>query len=778
MADDGLLLNFTVPSGPVISQTVLRGGPWRERRRIEQKQKNRVRNDSATSSKEPARAESNSHEVSREAPKPIKRRRIESSRPPAIQNAVDNLRGSRNFAPKRQVISSLFTSNPSTKTLFDEEPETISDRVIEPSNAPLTEEQNNFTNLGLSSKIALHLTSKLSITAPTAIQKATIPILLQDDSDAFIQAQTGSGKTLAYVLPIVDRILKISANETSSLNRNSGLFAIILAPTRELCKQISLVLESTLRFVPGIVAGMVMGGEKKKSEKARLRKGLNILVATPGRLADHFDHTEVLDVSSVRWLVLDEGDRLMDLGFEEDIKRILSRLDFRLKNPKVPVMDSLPKKRISILCSATMRSDVQKLGDISLMDAHHITTDTSEENDDLPQTSELAKKFTVPAQLKQTYIIVPAKLRLVTLHAILKKSFNRCLITAKVIVFLSCADSVDFHFQVFARPGHDTTEEPRGQDITNSGLAKQHFQSSSNGDMLTSSASPSISTTLPVTVFRLHGSLVQSVRTSTLSAFSKSQSPALLLCTDIASRGLDLPHVDRIIEYDAAFSREEHLHRVGRTARAGKEGQATVFLMPGCEEGYVNVLREERGGGEGALNVRGQSSERILQAAFGDKKEPGGTTTSFIKRKGFTGDDLRPWEEHATDFQLDVERWALENPTILEGARRAFQSYIRAYATHVKEERNWFDIKQLHLGHLAKAFALRDRPGNVNVPGMRATAGQVKADRKKAGTRGRSVKEVGSELLESAPQADQTASKARMRKMGMMTGGVDEFNLA
>jgi ATP-dependent RNA helicase DDX31/DBP7 len=626
--------------------------------------------------------------------------------------------------------------------------------------------------------MATHLTNKLSITAPTAIQKTAIPVLIQGDSDAFIQAQTGSGKTLAYLLPIIDRILKLSPNEPTSIHRGSGLFAIILAPTRELCKQISVVLESALRFAPGVVAGMVMGGEKKKSEKARLRKGLNILVATPGRLADHFDHTEVLDVSSVRWLVLDEGDRLMELGFEEDITRILSRLDFRLKNPKGQIIETLPKKRISILCSATLRTDVQKLGDISLKDAHHITTDASEANEDLQQTSTLEKKFTVPSQLKQTYIIVPAKLRLVSLQALLNRNFYHCLTTTKVIVFFSCADSVDFHFQVFSQLGHDITEGQSKNNMSDNDLSKQHIQNI-GGDILTSSAAPSISTTLPVTVFRLHGSLVQSVRTSTLSAFSKCQTPALLLCTDIASRGLDLPHVDRVIEYDAAFSREEHLHRVGRTARAGNYGYASVFLMPGSEEGYINVLKEERGQGEGTVNIRGQSVEQILQAAFVDRMETAGSTTSFIKEgRGFGDDNLQPWEKHATIFQLQVERWALENPLILESGRRAFQSHIRAYATHVKEERKWFDLKQLHLGHLAKAFGLRDRPGNVNVPGMRSSASQVKTARRKAGGSANQAKHIDPKLLDSETQPDVNVSKAKLRKMGMMTGRADEFNLA
>jgi ATP-dependent RNA helicase DDX31/DBP7 len=271
----------------------------------------------------------------------------------------------------QQIISSLFSFNPSSKVTtevlsLDQEP-------ITPSNAPLTDEMVTFTTLGLSRRLAAHLATKLGMKAPTAIQKTAIPQLISDDSDAFIQAQTGSGKTLAYLLPIVERIIAISRNDTQ-VHRDSGLFAIVLAPTRELCKQIAFVLETILRCAPWIVGTTVIGGESKQSEKARLRKGVNILIATPGRLADHLDNTEVLNVTRVRWLVLDEGDRLMELGFEEEIRGIVEEIGRRtLGLDKTGVdLKSLPCRKVTILCSATMKMNVQRLGEISLEDAVHI----------------------------------------------------------------------------------------------------------------------------------------------------------------------------------------------------------------------------------------------------------------------------------------------------------------------------------------------------------------------------------------------------------------------
>lgn len=786
MADDGLILNFEIPKGPITAKTVFRGGPWKERRRVELRQQNRLppRSSHKSNGSHAAEPATDANIV------PVaKRRKIESPRTNRIGSAVEGLREARSAAVQKGIISSLFSSNPSSKIVF-EDAAPADAAPVEPSNAPLTDEQLNFVKLGLSTQIATHLTNNLSISAPTGIQKAAIPLLLHDESDAFIQAQTGSGKTLAYVLPIVDRILKLST-EAAPIRRDSGLFAIIMAPTRELCKQIFVVLDSVLRCHPHIVAGAVMGGEKKKSEKARLRKGMNILVATPGRLADHFSHTEVLDVSSVRWLVLDEGDRLMELGFEEDIKRILSRLDFRLKNPKGDVIKALPSKRISILCSATMRGDVQELGELSLKEAQHITADPSDTAEQTPGKDTGAINFTVPAQLKQNYIVVPAKLRLVTLYALLKKNFSRCPEEMKMIVFFSCADSVDFHFHVLSRTDKkDTNSDEKGTTPSkpvstaskpiikthrDHALAKANKQSIA-AETPTSNPAPSISSAHPVTVFRLHGSLSQAIRTSTLAAFSKCKTPALLLCTDIASRGLDLPHVDRIIEFDPAFSREEHLHRVGRTARAGRDGHASVFLMPGCEENYVEVLRAEREAAELGLNLKGLTVESVLKTSFVSAS----STVAEPPSKKRKSDEHPVWEQNATDFQLDTERWALEDAAILESARRAFQSHIRAYATHVKDERNWFDIKALHLGHLAKAFGLRDKPSKVNVPGMRSSAVNVKSDRKKAGgsRMARKEKEGGGEES-NANLVELGEARSKMRRMGMMGGsGADEFNLA
>ncbi|MCJ1346682.1 ATP-dependent RNA helicase dbp7, partial [Peltigera leucophlebia] len=475
MADDGLLVNFTIEDAGILeSQAVFRGGRWKDRltaKKIAEHRRRKLHTEPSSTT--------GSNAV------PITAKAIAATDDNSISNISRPLKRQKlntdtSNAHPRQFVSSLFSSNPTSKPAQNQK-KNSSDEIAAstvPSNAPLLDSIHTFTSLGLSPQLATHLLTKLSLRAPTAIQKSAISQLLAEDSDAFLQAETGSGKTLAYLLPIIQRIILLSPplststaqNDASSpqqqkqVCRASGLFAIILAPTRELCKQISTVLESLLRCVHWIVAGTVIGGEKKKSEKARLRKGVNILVATPGRLADHLDNTKALDVSNVRWLVLDEGDRLMELGFEEEIKAIVHKLEAqREKADKLPKtqengMPNLPSRRTTVMCSATMKMNVQRLGEISLREAVHIKAEQSEDsqiigkkNDNLEAKNGKESEFLAPAQLRQSFIVVPAKQRLVTLAALLRHTFARKGSVMKAIVFLSCADSVDFHFEVFAR---------------------------------------------------------------------------------------------------------------------------------------------------------------------------------------------------------------------------------------------------------------------------------------------------------------------------------------
>jgi ATP-dependent RNA helicase DDX31/DBP7 len=850
MADDGMLLNFSIPDSGILARPSFKGGNWKDRLTAKKAAQNwhtkataRLNGETApkatvdkTSPKAAPKTADNTTNANRielgprrprvskspEAPetgdRPVKKARVSGEfRPRTTEKTEDpNFRpqsnpnvakrpGEKQDAPKaggKQVISSLFTYNPASTTQPAANERREDDAPVEPSNAPLSSELDTFTSLGISTVLATHLLNKMELKAPTAIQKAAITQLVKDDSDAFIQAETGSGKTLAYLLPIVQRLMELSANMRKrkvddNVQRNSGLFAIIMAPTRELSKQIAHVLEKLLGCAHWLVATTVIGGEKKKSEKARLRKGINILVATPGRLVDHLENTEALDVSNVRWLVLDEGDRLMELGFEQEIQKIVGALNLRmrLKKDEKLRIPGLPEKRTTVLCSATMKMDVERLGQISLKDAVHIRADPSERGPDAAEMRE-DQSFYAPAQLKQSYAVVAPKLRLVSLMAYLKRAFGRKGSVMKAIVFISCADSVDFHFdmltseidgfsqkkkEVVEEETEEEGEEKEADDASEKKPKKAKTKAIAQADptklTVTDAVSPILSTkTHSVTAYRLHGSLQQSIRTSTLAHFTKNSEPCVLIATDVASRGLDLPNVDLVLEFDPAFAREDHLHRIGRTARAGRDGRACIFLQPGCEEGYVDILKSDRKDTEAGIHISRQDADEILNRGL--------VMSGVIEKNAYM--------DKATDLQLAIERWALASPARLEAARRAYQSHIRAYATHVADERQYFDIKSLHLGHLAKAFALRERPSGMKVPGLRTGAGRN--DKTPAKVRGGAKVDGASRKADSAatkkvvdldlPESHDTEEAAKMRKAVRArekfmrhAGMASEFNL-
>ncbi|KAK3113465.1 ATP-dependent RNA helicase dbp7 [Teratosphaeriaceae sp. CCFEE 6253] len=777
MADDGMLLNFELPSDAFAVQKTFKGGNWKDRltaRKSAEYGRQKAQDRAAGAKRVPDYGEVQSEEEELILPdqRPTKRART-SDRPISKHTATAAPREPKqahrgDILPKSttgEIITSLFTSNLASKDSASQPTDTAGnaedETPIEPSNAPLNDELATFTTLGLSASLANHLLNKLHINAPTAIQRKAVQQLCAADTDAFIQAETGSGKTLAYLLPIVQRIADISKSMKAAgqdFSRESGLFALILAPTRELSKQISNVLEGLLSCCHWIVSGIVIGGEKKKSEKARLRKGLNILVATPGRLADHLNSTEVLDVSTVRWLVMDEGDRLMELGFEQDIQKIVSVLNLRGRKPVT--VPGLPERRTTVLCSATIKSNVEQLRSIALKDPVSIAVDPSENAGDGTEVKD--QTFSAPSQLKQSYAIVPPKQRLVTLVAVLKQAFKRKGTVMKCIVFMSAADVVDFHFDLLI--GDDTqtdsTDKPLSIKLNRSGKIPQ---GNTIAETRTQDVARACSTGgEDVQLFRLHGSLQQITRTNTLKAFATCAEPAILVCTDVMARGLDLPNVDLVVEYDPPASKDDHLHRIGRTARAGKDGRAMIFLMPGCEEAYVEILKEGK-----PRNLTRHGADELLKKGF-------------APASGVV--DAKSWEQTATDWQLDTERRVAESPRHLEQARRAFQSHIRAYATHVAAERSIFDMKQLHLGHLAKAFALRDKPGSIRVPGQRPSSGagaKVKEGRRKQAGQSAGKRKAGNAMedVDAGDVMDEREAKRKMFARVQAISGASEFNL-
>ncbi|KAL8174719.1 UNVERIFIED_CONTAM: ATP-dependent RNA helicase, partial [Gekko kuhli] len=254
-------------------------------------------------------------------------------------------------------------------------------------------------------------------------------------------------KTLAYGIPLIQSLQRMEPK----IKRSDGPYAIVLVPTRELALQSFQTIQRLLKPFTWIVPGVLMGGEKKKSEKARLRKGINILIATPGRLVDHINSTKCIHFHRVRWLILDEADRILDQGFEKAVAAILNAIN----------ADN--EKRQNVLLSATLTDGVARLADISLRDPVCISvvedvggscTPKAEACPTgvvgaLPANMECGS-FAVPEKLQQHVAVVPSKLRLVTLAAFIlgKCKFEKC---NKMIVFFSSCEQVEFHHTLFQK---------------------------------------------------------------------------------------------------------------------------------------------------------------------------------------------------------------------------------------------------------------------------------------------------------------------------------------
>lgn len=377
---------------------------------------------------------------------------------------------------KKTDFSKGTTPLPNSKDTSASKSKTTAAFNMNQSSSSFTFSDSSFPGLGIHPVLASHL-EKLKVFTPTPIQKAAIPQLNSiTDRDFIVQAQTGSGKTFAFLLPILHKLVTAAIDwESTSENhsaddffsRNTGAFAIILTPTRELAQQIAMVLESLLKYTRTtsssettesaenskckhwIVSGLISGGESKKSEKARLRKGINILVATPGRLLDHLKTTESFSVGNLRWLILDEADNLLHLGFEETLREILFILNEKGSNSVQEgtrkSIANWPFERQTILCSATIEGGVEKLAQQELRDPLFVKSgdsfnlgeksdaavggDAKAGKDDTNNTSS-KDVITIPHQLKQLYILSPAKLRLVNLIGLLRKvnrSFLECI---------------------------------------------------------------------------------------------------------------------------------------------------------------------------------------------------------------------------------------------------------------------------------------------------------------------------------------------------------------
>ena len=425
--------------------------------------------------------------------------------------------------------------------------------------------------------------------------------------DVVVEAVTGSGKTLAFLIPVVERLLRLDEPI-----KKHHVGAIIISPTRELASQIYNVLVSLLDFhapsaaarkillggedaavqgeietfppsTPKIVPQLLLGGATTPAQDLStfLKTSANVLVSTPGRLLEILSSPYVhCPQSSFEVLVLDEADRLLDLGFKDDLTKILNLL---------------PKQRRTGLFSASVSEAVDQIIRVGLRNPVRIAVKVKGANG-------LEDKRT-PASLKMTYALTPASAKLPALANLLAKLEPKPL---RTIVYLSTCAAVDY------------------------------FQT------LLPLILPPDTTLIP-----LHGKHPASVRQKNFVRFTSCASPAVLLTTDVAARGLDIPSVDLVVQIDPPSDPKAFLHRCGRAGRAGRKGLSVLFLLPGREEDYISFL-----------NIR-QTPIELLE-------EPDITVSS----------------EECLLAKEKFQKLVIKDRNLHDKAQKGFVSWVRSYSKH------------------------------------------------------------------------------------------------
>ncbi|KAL9254600.1 DEAD-box ATP-dependent RNA helicase 27-like protein [Drosera capensis] len=428
------------------------------------------------------------------------------------------------------------------------------------------------------SEPTLKAISEMGFTNMTEIQSRAIPSLMEG-KDVLGAARTGAGKTLAFLIPAVELL------HGAKFAPRNGLGAVIICPVRELAIQTHEVAKHLLKYHSQTV-GMVIGGAARKGEAERLAKGVNLLVVTPGRLLDHLKETKGFIFKNLKYLVIDEADRLLESNFEEEMKQIIK---------------ILPKDRQTALFSATLNKKVQDLVRLSFRSTPVIIN------------VEQGRKKATNEGLEQGFVVVPCEKRFVTLYSFLKKNKAK-----KIMVFFSTCDSVEYHSALL-----------------------QYIQ---------------------IDCCDIHGRQKQQKRSKTFFDFCKAEH-GILLCTDVAGRGLDIPAV-----YDPPDDPKDYIHRVGRTARGeGGSGYALLFLIPE-ELGFIRYLKD--------------GGVPVVEHDY-DKKR-------------------------VVDIQSHLEKIVSANYYLNKAAKKAYKSYIQAYNSHSMKD--VFNVHKLNLQGVAASFCFTSPP--------------------------------------------------------------------
>ena len=392
----------------------------------------------------------------------------------------------------------------------------------------------DFSQLGLSAP-TLQAVADTGYTVATPIQAQAIPVVLAG-RDVLGIAQTGTGKTAAFTLPMIDRL--VAGRSKARMPRS-----LVICPTRELADQVALAFD---RYSKGqkLSWALLIGGVSFGDQEMKLDRGVDVLIATPGRLLDHFERGKLL-LTGVQIMVVDEADRMLDMGFIPDIERIFSLT---------------PGKKQTLFFSATMPPEITRLTKQFLND---------------PVRIEASRPATAAEGIAQHIARVPSN------EPAIKRLALRALVGApdvkNGIVFCNRKSEVDIVAKSLKKHGFD--------------------------------ASP------------IHGDLEQSQRTRTLDAFRRGELK-VLVASDVAARGLDIPDVSHIFNYDVPHHADDYVHRIGRTGRAGKTGQTFMLVGPADGRALDKVVKLTGKAPDEVKLDLDWSSAKTLERSGGRRAEP------------------------------------------------------------------------------------------------------------------------------------------------------------
>ncbi|RGB29357.1 P-loop containing nucleoside triphosphate hydrolase protein [Rhizophagus diaphanus] len=450
----------------------------------------------------------------------------------------------------------------------------------------------------------------------TPVQASAIPLFMKN-KDVVIEAVTGSGKTLSFVIPIIEKLTR-----KKRLTKNE-IGAIVITPTRELAQQISSVFSIFLKDPSLPKHALIIGGTTTLHDDiAKFKElGPDILIGTPGRLRDLLigkgSEKSVVNTKELEILVLDEADRLLDMGFSQTLDNIITHL---------------PKQRRTGLFSATMTDSISEIVRVGLRNPVKVVVKV----EDIISKDEQR----TPLTLDIGCIVCEPHQKLAQLIRII----NREKTTKKCIIYYATCACVDYFYKILTK----------------------------------------LSQLKGISIHSLHGKMDTKRRTATYQSFINlpTTSKALLLCTDVAARGLDMPDVDFIIQMDPPQDPKVFSHRCGRTARAGKKGKAILLLVKGREEVYVDFLKIRK------IPVR------LLSYILSDN------SNTIV-----TQDTI---DEENDNLLKQVQDIVLADRDLHDKGTKAFVSYVRFYTKH--DASYIFRLKDLDLGKVAKGYGLLRLP--------------------------------------------------------------------